>query len=62
MKTKFIICWTEISNGKQKKKITFSLKKAIEITNELINGTLFEKAKTDTVEIIDTESGRVITF
>lgn len=62
MKTKFIVCWVEIANGKRKKKTVYSVSGAFALADEIKQGTLFEKAKSDTVRIIDTESGIEITL
>lgn len=62
MKAKFIIYWVEISDNRKKSKTTNSFKNALNIASDIKEGTLFEKAKSDTVRIIDTESGIEITL
>lgn len=54
---RFIIEWRNIFNGRRVQKKLYTKKKAIQLALDVRHGTLLDKAITDKVSIIDTETG-----
>ncbi len=54
---RFIIEWRNIFNGKRVQKKRYTKQKAIQLAMDVKHGTLLDKAITDKVSIIDTETG-----
>lgn len=54
---RYLIEWRNIYSGKFTRKKSYTWKKAIQLALDAKHGTLLEKAITDEVSIIDTDTG-----